>query len=312
MTNDYTPSTIHAYQIPKASGGFRTLYPPPTEDREYQHDIILPILEDVINPLLSTNCYAYRKGVPLHNPILYLKHLLEKEDYKWAVQIDITKFFDNLDRQALYRMLEEIIPKDTLDDIKKTFNVAYSFTDGNLRYKTKGIYQGSPISPILSNLTLSDFDFDPRWNNKDTKIVRYCDDILLFTKGRKKAARALSLAKKYLCGKGFNIIATEPTNLESGYVEFLGFRISIHNKLIDLSPKDNNYIRMIEKLNTCEENELPSKISGWIDYYSLNGRYKEGFYKIQAIVVTHKGREYWTTLNVKDRIPYPNSSNILQ
>lgn len=225
------------------------------------------------------------------------------------MQIDINKYFDNIDREALYRKLEPIIPTETLEDIKKTYNVPYYSKDGRLHEKNKGIYQGSSISPILSNLTLTDFDFDTHWNNKDTRIIRYCDDILILSKGRKKAKSALSSAKKYLYDKGFTIKPTKPINLNNGYVEFLGLKISNHNDLVDLSIKDNRIIEMVDKLNSSNNYELSAIIRGWINHYSLNGQYNEGFYKIQELVINNKGIEYWNTLT-EGLIPYPNSSNI--
>lgn len=118
------------------------------------------------------------------------------------------------------------------------------------------------------------------------------------------------MAKKYLYDKGFTIKRTKPINLEISYVEFLGFEISNYNNLVELSPNDIKYVEMVEKLNSIDDNKLPSVIRGWINHFSLNGHYTEGFYKLQKLVYENKGIEFWKALTEHGLIPCPDTSKI--
>lgn len=307
MPTEYNPSPLVAVNIPKPTKGkYRQIFIPCKEDRKYQRKFLLPALEQAIEPLLTDNCFAYRKGVGIDDCIILIKKLLE-DGYKWAVQIDIKKFFDNINRDELYNKLAPNIPKGTLDNIKKSFSVPYYTSDNKLKHQKRGIYQGLPISPLLSNFVLSDFDVSISIPN--TKIIRYSDDILILSKGKKKAVQASSKAKKQLYDRGFIIERSEPINLTENHVDFLGFRIGIQDNIIVIKPKDTKMVEIEKTLVKIDNNELLDSIRGWFNFYSLNGRCNEIPIDIVELIISIKGIAYWNSLINEGLIPYPYTSN---
>ena len=230
---NYTASPVKCVSIPKSKGGTRIISIPTIEDR-----IILQCIRQVIEPICEAKFHMHSYGFrPLRNTSYAIARIEELicNGYYYTLELDIKKCFDNIDHGILI---------DQLKEMKITDNHALSIIDKSLKPKQtharkgvpdKGICQGSPIAPILSNIILDKFDWwfcnEYKFNEGEEKMgysVRYADDIAIFCKSSKEAVRAYIDVKRWL----FNNLSLElqltKNHLKCLFLknaDVLGFRI---------------------------------------------------------------------------------------
>lgn len=259
------------------------------------------MLNEAIEPILSNRCYAYRKGIGIDSCVLDIKTLVD-EGYKWIVKMDIKDFFDNICKDDLFYKLTPIIPSNILKDVIASISVPY-LHNGKLMTKPKGLYQGLPISPCLANLSL--YEFDKIFDNTRERLFRYSDDIIIFSKSRKRANKATSKAKKFLFKLGFRVKVSKPVNIHIGDIEFLGFNLAVVKGKLIIKPKESKVDTILESIYEDEEELLIEKIRGWIHFYTLNLICMDAYTLIRTLVVEIKGIEFWHALTDGGLIPCP-------
>ena len=142
--------------------------------------------------------------------------------YSWIAKTDIESFFDRIRVPLLKRKLERIIKEeDVIELIEMQLSAPALGKGGALEEKTLGIYQGSSISPVLSNIYLDDFDH--MMERESVFYVRYSDDILLLGKSREQLQTVLAKIKILLEPYGLKEAKTFINPLEQG-LEFLGYK----------------------------------------------------------------------------------------
>ena len=219
QNNKYRAKPLLRVEIDKPTGGIRILAIPVIRDRVLQTAVAL-----VLTPLFEAEfedvSFAYRKGRSVNQAVTRIE-LLRNQGYQWVVDADIQTFFDQVDHQLLMQHVERLIQdKDILHLIRLWLKM--TVVDGKQRYSlTKGLPQGSPISPMLANLYLDQLD-EILLDNK-YKIIRYADDFVILCKSEKQAEQALQLTEDVLdqlqlC---FNQSKTEITHFNRGF-RFLG------------------------------------------------------------------------------------------
>ena len=116
--------------------------------------------------------------------------------YTWILDIDLENFFDTVDHDILIQILAKTIKdKAVVEIIKKSLSSGVMIK-GKLHRTTRGLFQGSPLSPLLSNVMLN--ELDQKLEARKLKFVRYGDDVLIFTKKDKASKRAMILVSRYL------------------------------------------------------------------------------------------------------------------
>lgn len=133
------------------------------------------ILQDKLDCLLSDNNYSFRKGKGTIDVIRKGLELIE-EGYEYIVEIDIKKYFENIDHDLLSKMLFDIIDDKVLISLIMRYQNCLIQKDGKIKRKNKGLITGSSISPVISNLYLMDLDRQYLEYN----YIRYCDNIYIF------------------------------------------------------------------------------------------------------------------------------------
>lgn len=133
------------------------------------------ILQDKLDCLLSDNNYSFRKGKGTIDVIRKGLELIE-EGYEYIVEIDIKKYFENIDHVLLSKMLFDIIDDKVLISLIMKYQNCLIQKDGKIKRKNKGLITGSSISPVISNLYLMDLDRQYLEYN----YIRYCDNIYIF------------------------------------------------------------------------------------------------------------------------------------
>jgi RNA-directed DNA polymerase len=185
-SGSYFPPPVRGVDIPKKSGGVRTLGVPTVADRVAQSAVKM-VLEPILEPVFHEDSYGYRPGRSALDAIEVVRQ--RNWQYDWVVEFDIKGLFDNIDHELLKRALRKHcqIPWVFLY-VERWLTAPMETSDGELVERVKGTPQGGVVSPILANLFLH-YAFD-RWVSEylpGVPFCRYSDDGVLHCKSRAQA-----------------------------------------------------------------------------------------------------------------------------
>ena len=193
-TNCYRVSTIRGVKIPKPKGGYRQLGIPTVKDRLVQQSVH-HILESIYDPTFSRFSYGFRKGKG-SVPCLDQCSIYVKEGYRHIVDIDLAKFFDEVNHDRMLWMLGQRIGDKSLLKLINKFLKSGILEGGLTSQRTKGTAQGSPLSPLLSNIVLD--ELDKELERRGLRFVRYADDLIIFLGSRRAAERVMKSVMKFI------------------------------------------------------------------------------------------------------------------
>jgi len=306
-SGSYYPKAVREVEIPKKDGKKRKLGIPTIRDRIAQQ-VLKEYIEKRIDGLFHENSYGYRPLKSAHQAIEQVRKNSYK--YDWVIDMDIHKFFDEIDHSLMMKALEHVIKeKWVLMYVERWLKMPIEKKDGTIEIRgEKGTPQGGVISPLLANLYLH-YAFDV-WLTKthsEVSFVRYADDIVIHCKSKTQAEKVLEAIKVRLSEVRLEI-KQEKTRIayckdyrrkeshENVKFEFLGFsfqpracKSKFDNKSFtaftaEISQSNQKKIRESIKdgmqwNNTSIEltyiaNLFNSKLRGWIGYYGIYGKHR--------------------------------------
>ncbi|MDQ3091931.1 MAG: reverse transcriptase domain-containing protein [Actinomycetota bacterium] len=157
LEGSYRPGEIRRAMIPKAGGGQRGLGIPNVIDRVVM-EAVRQVLEPLFEPSFHPSSHGFRPGRSCHTAIAQAKQYV-RDGYEWVVDIDLEKFFDRVNHQRLTaRLARRVGDRRLLVLIARMLKARVVLPDGVVIGVDEGVPQGSPLSPLLSNIVLDELD----------------------------------------------------------------------------------------------------------------------------------------------------------
>lgn len=184
-SGSYQPKPIKGVEIPKSNGKTRLLGVPTVADRMLQQSL-LQVLEPLFELDFRPHSYGFRPGRNAHQAVAQAQTYINS-GYQHVVDIDLKNFFDEVDHTILLSLIYKKVKCKLTMQLLRRFLRAPIQIEGKLHKRRKGVPQGAPLSPLLSNILLN--ELDKELEQRKLRYVRYADDFSIYVRSKKAARR---------------------------------------------------------------------------------------------------------------------------
>jgi RNA-directed DNA polymerase len=216
----YQASPVKRTMIPKPGGGERQLGIPTVLDRFIQQ-AMLQVLSEVFEPTFSDHSYGFRPNRSAQQAVQVARSYIE-EGYTWVVDIDLAKFFDTVHHDRLMARMKQTVTDKQVLRLVNAYLKAGVMVNGVVVETSEGTPQGGPLSPLLSNIVLT--ELDRKLEERGHHFVRYADDCNIYVGSRSAAERVMDSTRRFIEGR-MRLKVNEAKSAADGATnrQFLGF-----------------------------------------------------------------------------------------
>ena len=276
LEDRYTPQAVKEVEIPKPDGGVRKLGIPNVVDRTIGQGLH-QAMEPMFAPGFSEHSYGFMRGRSAQQAVGMARKYVA-EGNRWVVDIDLEKFFDRVNHDILMSRIARKVKDKRILRLIRRYLQAGIMVEGLEAARTEGTPQGSPLSPLLSNIMLD--DLDKELERRGHKFVRYADDCNIYVKSRRAGERVMKSITEFLEERLKLKVNTSKSAVDRPWKrKFLGYSMTsetkprlkvaertverLKDKLREIfrQGRGRNINKIIEGLNVA--------LRGWIQYFKL-------------------------------------------
>jgi len=276
LEGSYRPQSVLGVEIDKPKGGKRLLGIPTVLDRLIQQ-AIQQVLDEQFDPQFSPLSFGFRKGKSAHQAIKTALSYVNTGS-RYVVDIDLSKFFDRVNHDYLMGLLSKEIQDKELLRLIRRYLQSGILLNGLTSKRTEGTPQGSPLSPLLSNIILN--ELDKELHNRNHRFVRYADDFSIYVNTKTSATRVMKSINKFVENKLKLKVNKEKSAVRyAGHMELLGYGIyRMRNQKFGLKVIESNWQKFVRKCKSITKKSNPLSFDervgrlrdlcyGWIGYF---------------------------------------------